>query len=370
MNRNNRPPESLYLHVPFCRSVCAYCDFTHTVYRRENAGRWLDALTEEIRMRKIDPALKTVYIGGGTPTCLEHSQLERLLELLDPYVSGVQEYTAEINPETLDEEKAALLKAHGVNRASIGFQSHDPGLLRLMGRKHSAEDVRSCMDLLRDHGIRNISLDLMYSLPGQTMEILQESVRTALSFEPDHLSLYSLTIEENTVFGRKGYAPLDEETEADMYEWICRYLAEQGFEQYEISNFAREGKKSQHNLAYWHYDDFYGISCGASGKENGIRYDITKNLKEYLEEPGRRETVTELSERDQMMETLMMGLRLKEGISLDVFRERFGITFSEAYGEAEQSLTAKGLIECRDGSLRCTPRGYAILNSVLVEFLD
>ena len=369
MSRNKRP-ESLYLHVPFCRSVCAYCDFTHVVYRSETADRWLDALCEEFRMRQFNPALKTVYIGGGTPTCLDHRQLERLLGMLDPYVSEVQEYTVEINPETLDEKKAEILKAHGVSRASIGFQSHDAELLRLMGRRHSAEDVSACMSLLRRHGIDNISLDLMYSLPGQTMESLQEAVRTALRFEPDHLSLYSLTIEENTVFGRKGYRPLDEETEADMYEWICGFLPEQGFAQYEISNFAKAGRQSQHNLAYWHYDDFYGVSCGASGKENGVRYDITKNLKEYLSEPGRRETAVELSTRDQMMETLMMGLRLTEGIRLDTFAERFGITFSEAYGDAEQSLLARGLIECRDGSLRCTPRGFEILNTVLVEFLD
>ncbi len=368
MTHVSNHPQALYIHVPFCRTICAYCDFCHTVYREQSAQDWLSALERELSQRKLPSDYLTAYIGGGTPTALSAEQLERLLTLLDPYVQHVHEYTVEVNPETLDEKKAEILAEHGINRASIGFQTSDPGLLKLMNRHHSYEDIALAIQLLRSKGIMNISLDLMYSLPGQTMAMLRQSVEDALSLNPQHLSLYSLTIEENTVFGRKGYEHLDEDTEADMYEWICSTLEQHGYIHYEISNFCMDGYASRHNQAYWHYEDFTGVSCGASGKEGNIRYDNTRSLKEYCADPLHREEL-ELSDEDLMFEFVMMGLRLKEGFHQSVFQERYAVSYKEVYGEKTEELIHKGLLEECGDMIRCTDRGFEILNSVLVELL-
>ena len=362
-------PDALYLHVPFCASICAYCDFCHQIYREDVAEKWLQALQKEMQAKKINLSLDTVYIGGGTPTCLNENQLERLLSLLDPYVSHVSEYTVEINPETLTQKKTEILRKHGINRVSIGFQSSDPGLLKLMGRHHDLDMIAHCMQECRGAGMDNISLDLMYSLPGQTMEMLQQSVEDALSLDPSHLSLYSLTIEPNSVFGRKGYRHLDEDTEADMYEWIEGRLEKAGYHQYEISNFAKDGKQSRHNKKYWLYEDFYGISCGASGKEGNRRYDNTRSLKKYLEDPLLHEDIL-LSEKDMMFESVMMGLRLKDGFPPDHFEKAFGKTFMQVYNTKAEALIRKGLLEVNEKTIRATEEGYEILNSVLVDLMD
>ena len=361
-------PEYLYVHVPFCASICYYCDFAHTVYQKERAEKWLDALGKEIEHKQINRRLKTIYIGGGTPVSLAEEQLERLLNLLQPYSVFVMEYTCEINPETLNEKKAQILAAHGVNRVSIGFQCAQDELLKMLGRRHSAADVRNTVALVRRQGIDNISLDLMYSLPHQDMAMLKESINTALSMDPQHLSLYSLSIEENTVFGRKGVKPLDEETEADMYEYICETLPSRGYEQYEISNFARQGYQSLHNRAYWTYRDFYGLSCGAAGKEGFKRYEHSASLKEYLEDPL---AVTDipLSRQDAMFEMVMMNLRLKEGMSLSLFEETFQTSFEEAFAGKYEQLFAKSQLVIEKGMLKCPETSWHLLNSVLTCLL-
>lgn len=361
-------PQALYIHVPFCRSICYYCDFTHITYRQDTADRWLQALSAELSARDISRHLKTVYIGGGTPSSLSSSQLETLLTMLDPYTQEAIEYTCEINPETLDEEKAGILAAHGVSRISIGFQTDSEKLLKSMGRHHSAAEVKRVMDLFGRYGITNISLDLMYSLPGQTMEDLKKAVDAAIALNPSHLSLYSLTVEENTVFGRKGYESLDEDTEADMYEYICRTLPERGFRQYEISNFAREGCESMHNKTYWTYRDFYGVSCGASGKEGLMRYDVTPSLKEYLENPLKREEI-HLSEKDAMFEMVMMNLRLKDGMDLRLFKDTFGVSFEEAFEGKYGPLIENGMMTITPDRAACTEKGYHLLNTILADLL-
>lgn len=362
-------PEALYLHVPFCTSICYYCDFTHGIYQKQKADRWLPAIETEIQQKDINPALKTIYIGGGTPSALSVSQLDKLLSLLDPYASNVQEYTIEVNPESLTDEKAEIFVKHHINRISMGFQTSDPILLKECGRHHTYEDVSHAVSILKNHGLMNISLDLMYSLPHQTMASFQQSIDDALALKPMHLSLYSLTIEENTVFGKKGYQPLDDDTEADMYEYIMSYLPKHGYRQYEVSNFALPGYESKHNLTYWEYRDFYGIGMGASGKEGNIRYDNVRNMNAYLKNPMER-TVIPLSEKDQMFEMLMMGMRLKRGMSLKRFEECFGTSFMNVYGDKAESLKKQGMIDWNEAYIKCTDKGYEIMNSVLEEFLD
>ena len=359
----------LYVHVPFCRTICFYCDFCRTVYLEQIASQWLDALEKELLLKDIRIPQKTIYIGGGTPTCLTPNQLDRLLGMLDVHRGEDCEYTIEVNPETMTDEKADILAEHGITRASIGYQTSDEQMLKTMNRHHTAEDVRRKMDLLRSRGITNLSLDIMYSLPEQTMGDLQKSVMDALAMEPSHLSLYSLTIEEHTVFAKKGFRPCDDELEADMYEWIVQTLESHGYEQYEISNFASKGMYSRHNTAYWEYRNFHGISMGASGKESGFRYDNTKNLNEYLTDPLKREII-ELSEADEMFEMVMMGLRMKHGMSLKRFEECFGRTLLSVYEKQLDRLKKQGMLLLQDDRVCCTPKGYEILNTVLEEFLD
>ena len=361
-------PKHLYLHVPFCRTICSYCDFCHVGYQETLANQWLDAIKADIQNCHINENLRTIYIGGGTPTALSSSQLDQLLSLLDPYTRMVQEYTIEINPETFDEDKAKILQKHGVNRASIGFQTSDEKLLQMMNRHHRLEDVAETMRLLRKYGIDNISLDLMYSLPTQTMESLEKSVQDAIALEPTHLSLYSLTIEPNTVFAKKGYEHLEDDIEADMYEWICKILPQYGYQQYEISNFAKAGMISQHNCAYWNYQDFYGIGCGASGLEGSTRYDIPKNVRKYIEDPSIKDTI-ELTTQEQMFEAVMMGLRLKEGMYIQLFEERFHTSVLEVYSIQIKKLCNEGKLILEGNRLRCSEEGFEILNSILLEFM-
>ena len=237
-----------------------------------------------------------------------------------------------------------------------------------MNRHHRLEDVAETMRLLRKYGIDNISLDLMYSLPTQTMESLEKSVKDAIALEPTHLSLYSLTIEPNTVFAKKGYEHLEDDVEADMYEWICKILPKYGFAQYEISNFAKAGMISQHNCAYWNYQDFYGIGCGASGLEGSIRYDIPKNVRKYIEDSSIKDTI-ELTTQEQMFEAVMMGLRLKEGMQIQLFEERYHTSVLEVYSTQIKKLCNEGKLILEKNRLRCSEEGFEILNSILLEFM-
>ena len=368
MMPERKKAEALYVHVPFCDHICSYCDFAHVIYQKDTVKKWLNALRKEMEEVPISSSLKTIYLGGGTPSCLSAAELEQLLALLDPYRQDVTEYTIEVNPETLSEEKAAEMVHHGINRVSMGLQTSDDAMLKKLGRHHTFADVQKAVGILKEAGIDNISLDLMYSLPGQTMADLRRSVQDALALGPKHLSLYSLTIEENTVFGKTGVSSLDEDTEADMYEWICAYLPLQGYEQYEISNFARPGYESQHNLTYWHYDDFIGLGCGASGKENHCRYDHTKNVHAYISDPLHRDWIP-LEKEDEQFEMVMMNLRLKQGMRLSSYAEKFQEDYQVRFGKKTAELEKKGLLEEKDGYLKATARGYEILNSVLVELM-
>lgn len=330
--------------------------------------KWMDAFQKEWNASSIPEDLETIYIGGGTPTSLDADEMERLLSFISPYTKNVKEYTIEINPETLDEEKADLLRSFGISRVSIGLETSDAELLKLMGRHHTYADVQRCIRMLKERDITNISLDLMYSLPSQTFSSLKRSIQDALALSPTHLSLYSLTIEEHTAFASRGYQHLDDDTEADMYEYICETLQTYGFHQYEVSNFCLKGYESLHNTAYWNYDDFIGIGAGASGKEDHKRYDHTKSLKAYFEDPLKKEYIP-LTKEDEMFEMIMMGVRLKRGMDIALFEERFHTDFFHQYEEKLVSLIDRGLVEIKDGYFRCTDAGFEIMNSVLVDLM-
>ncbi|MBR3252132.1 MAG: radical SAM family heme chaperone HemW, partial [Erysipelotrichaceae bacterium] len=311
----------LYIHVPFCNSICFYCDFAHRVYDLSLAEKWLNRLEKEIKDNCKDQ-YETIYIGGGTPSCLNDDQLDRLLSLIDPYIDEVKEYTIEVNPESLDTDKIDIFNRHHIDRVSMGVQSSDDGILRSLNRKHTFNDAKKAVELLKKNRLSNISVDLMYSLPGQDMDILKKTIDDILSLDVPHISLYSLTIEENSVFGKKGIRNLDEDTEADMYEYIDKVLNENGYIHYEVSNFAKEGYESMHNMGYWLYEDFLGLSLGASGKVENNRYTNTRDFKKYLNDDFIRDEDLVLSVEDQKFENIMMSLRTIHGLNIEEFNKK------------------------------------------------
>jgi len=354
--------DHLYLHVPFCKSICYYCDFCHRLYNEKMVDEWLNEVGKEIKLKNINKKLKTIYIGGGTPTSLSYSQLKLLLTLLKPYSSNVLEYTIEINPETIDIDKILLLKEYGINRVSIGIQSFNDHLLKMMNRKHTKDDVLKVIKMFRDNDITNITCDLMYSLPNQSTNMFISDIKQLIDLKIPHLSFYSLTIEENTVFYKKGYDALDCDIEADMYIKARDLLTNFNYNQYEISNYCLKGYESKHNIGYWLYDDFYGIGMGASGKENHLRYDNTKSFQEYLKGNYIFESI-KLSKDEEIFEALMMNSRLKEGIDILSFNERYDIDLLDYYNDQIKNnpnvrIVDNHLIFNRD-----------ILNTVLVDFI-
>lgn len=362
--------KSLYLHVPFCKSICYYCDFKRTLYNENMANMWLDTIAKEISQKNIQPRLDTIYIGGGTPTALSYSQLERLLEILKPYSTYTKEFTIESNIESLDDEKIALLKKYNVNRISLGVQSLQNTLLTSMNRKHTKEDVYAKIKQIYNGGIHNISIDLIYGFEEQTLSMWIEDLYEVTSWEEiSHISLYSLTIEENSVFGKQNRKTQENEVEAQMYDMAIEILEKHGYAQYEVANFAKGGKYSMHNCAYWKYDDFYGIGVGASGKENGVRYDRTSSLKEYVEG---KETIQyeTLSIEDQMFENIMMSLRMRKGLDVNIFKSRYNIDIHTRYKDVIQNEIKKGNLIEENGFLKVSKQGMFYLHDVLVNFLE
>ena len=352
----------LYIHVPFCNSICSYCDFCHRVYDKKIVTKWLDTIQKEIK-DKCKDNYETIYIGGGTPTSLALDELDKLLSFIKPYADNVKEYTIEVNPESLDLDKILLFKKYGINRISMGVQSSNDELLKLMNRRHSFIDVREKIKLLKDNGLNNISIDLMYSLPNQTIDILNKTIDDFLDLDIPHVSLYSLTVEENTLFGKKGYKPLDIDTEADMYELICRRLKENGYIHYEVSNFSKEAYESKHNIGYWKYDDFLGISMGSSSKVGNKRWTNTFKFEEYFNDYNNKSEDIDLNQDDQEFENIMMSLRMKDGLDIKEFNNKYNEDLITKYSKGISNFN----IEIIDNRLVC--KNLEILNNVLLYFM-
>jgi len=356
---------SLYVHVPFCTAICPYCDFPKVVYRESWSRAYLSRLQEEAKAR-CDGTFSTVYVGGGTPSCLKAEEFDELLSFFRGYLEEGGEYSVEINPETLTEEKADILARHGINRVSLGVQSFHPKTLKTLGRRHDEATVVRAISLLRERGIANINLDWMYGVPGQTREDVAYDIARFLAMDVPHVSAYSLILEEGTIFAAKKIEPCSDDVQQGMFESIRDALEQAGIKRYEVSNFAREGYRCRHNLTYWRDEHYLAVGLGASGYVGDERYVNTKNLTKYLagEYEGERET---LSVQSRIEDFLLTNLRLVEGFEIRRFEERFG---PEAYGskkEAVDALKGRGLLEEEGGYLRTTSRGMDLLDAVLLE---
>ncbi|CAM1659448.1 Oxygen-independent coproporphyrinogen-III oxidase-like protein [Streptococcus oralis] len=368
---------SAYVHIPFCTQICYYCDFSKVFIKNQPVDSYLEHLLEEFRSYDI-PKLRTLYIGGGTPTALSAPQLEVLLNGLTKNLdlSVLEELTIEANPGDLDAEKIAVLKQSPVNRVSLGVQTFDNKMLKKIGRSHLEKDIYENIDRLKLAGFDNISIDLIYALPGQTMDQVKDNVAKAISLDIPHMSLYSLILENHTVFMnrmRRGKLPLPkEELEAEMFEYIIAELERAGFEHYEISNFSKPGFESRHNLMYWDNAEYYGIGAGASGYVNGVRYKNHGPIRHYLnavEAENARITEEHLSQREQMEEEMFLGLRKKSGVSMARFEEKFGRSFDGLYGEIIRDLVQQGLMQIDGDRVRMTKRGLFLGDTVAERFI-
>lgn len=372
-----KKPTSAYVHIPFCTQICYYCDFSKVFIKNQPVDSYLEHLLEEFRSYDIQK-LSTLYIGGGTPTALSAPQLEVLLDGLTKNLdlSALEELTIEANPGDLDADKIDVLKNSAVNRVSLGVQTFDDKMLKKIGRSHLEKDIYENIDLLKLAGFDNISIDLIYALPGQTMEQVKENVAKAIGLDIPHMSLYSLILENHTVFMnrmRRGKLPLPkEELEAEMFEYIISELERAGFEHYEISNFSKPDFESRHNLMYWDNAEYYGIGAGASGYVNGVRYKNHGPIRHYLsavEEGNARITEEHLSQKEQMEEEMFLGLRKKSGVSMARFEEKFGRSFDGLYGEIVKDLVQQGLMQIEGDRVRMTKRGLFLGDTVAERFI-
>ena len=372
-----KKPTSAYVHIPFCTQICYYCDFSKVFIKNQPVDSYLEHLLQEFHSYDIQK-LRTLYIGGGTPTALSASQLEVLLEGLTKNLdlSVLEELTIEANPGDLDADKTAVLQNSAVNRVSLGVQTFDDKMLKKIGRSHTEKDIYENIDRLKLAGFDNISIDLIYALPGQTMEQVKDNVAKAIALDIPHMSLYSLILENHTVFMnrmRRGKLPLPkEELEAEMFEYIIAELERAGFEHYEISNFSKPDFESRHNLMYWDNAEYYGIGAGASGYVDGVRYKNHGPIRHYLkavEEGSARINEEHLSQREQMEEEMFLGLRKKSGISMARFEEKFERSFQGLYGQIVRDLVQQGLMQVEGDRVRMTKRGLFLGDTVAERFI-
>lgn len=375
--------KGMYIHIPFCHQICFYCDFNKVFFKDQPVDAYIESVGKELALWKqqgaLDRPLETVFLGGGTPTALTPEQLERLLELVHQYVpmTADVEWSSEANPDELTREKMEVLYKGGVNRLSMGVQTFDQDLLKRLGRTHANEDVLRAVETAREVGFSNISFDLMYGLPGQTMAQWDETLEQAFAFDMPHFSAYSLIIEPKTVFYNlmvKGKLnTVTEDLEGDMYERLMEEMEKHGLQQYEISNFAKPGHESRHNLLYWNNEEYIGVGAGSHGYINGVRYSNHGPLKKYMEplEQGIRPVLdtTEVTVKAQMEEEMFLGLRKTQGVGLAHFEEKFNTPLVEVYGDIVQKEQVKGNLAIEDGFLKLTHKGRFVGNEVFEQFL-
>ena len=370
----------LYVHIPFCVRKCEYCDFLSFAAGREIQARYLKALGAEIAGGSDalrDYEVSTVFIGGGTPSLLEADGIERILEGLrrNFVIREGAEISLEANPGTVSGEKLKRYRESGVNRISFGCQSTVNEELAKLGRIHTFEEFVVSWELAREAGFENINVDLMSGLPGQDAGSWEMSLRVIAGLGPEHISAYSLILEEGTPFyEKKDQLGLpDEDSERLMYESTHAILAEYGYRQYEISNYAKAGYECRHNLGYWTGTEYWGLGLGASSLLGNIRFRNTGDMEYYLESSGRPDLIQEETERldetDRQAEFMILGLRLTEGVSEREFEERFGIPLRQVYGGQVEKYRQAGLLKQEKGRIALTRRGISLSNMVMAEFL-
>ena len=373
----------LYIHIPFCHQICHYCDFNKVFFNNQPVDEYIESIGKELSIM-VDEGhsfkdVETVFFGGGTPTSLSEKQLDRLLEIVHHYVDvhSLREFSTEANPDELTDGKLSVLKNGQVNRLSIGVQSFDEQLLKRIGRTHGANDPMRVIQSARTIGFENISIDLIYALPDQTIQQWKDTLDIALELDLPHYSGYSLIVEPKTVFYNlmnKGKLPLPgEDAETEMFSMLMQRMEQAGKRQYEISNFAVPGHQSIHNLIYWDNDEYAGVGAGAHGFLKGQRYANIGPLKKYMEktETGTRPImeIHEVTPVEAMEEEMFLGLRKMEGVSFADFHSKFGVHLIDIYDNALKELSGKELIDLSEDRIKLTRKGIFRGNEVFQQFL-
>lgn len=354
---------AVYIHIPFCKTICTYCDFCKFLYNEEWADNYLEKLELEVKDRYMDDEIKTIYIGGGTPSILKKRQLDKLFSIVAIFKTSKDlEFTFECNLEDITEDLIIYLKEHNVNRISIGVESFDEENLKLMNRQMNYQKLNEVMILLRKYGLNNINLDLMYALPNESFNTLKKDLKMILKLQPTHISTYSLILEEHTFLRINNEKQIPEDIDAKMYEYIVKKLKKAGYNHYEVSNFSLPGYESKHNLTYWHNHEYYGFGAGASGYVDGVRYDNTRSLSKYIEADtfSKKEI---LSKDDIMDYHLILGLRLMKGINVDEFSSRYQVNIFEKY--PIKGLIKYGDLIYKDGYIFINPDKIYLMNEIL-----
>ena len=372
---------SLYIHIPFCAQKCLYCDFPSFARKDHLRKAYIEALNKEIislREKHNNLEINTIFIGGGTPSVLEADELECLLkEVAKLNMAKDIEYSMECNPGNLTEEKLEVMKKYGVNRISMGLQAKQDNLLKGLGRIHNYKTFKENFLLAKKVGFNNINVDLMFGLPNQRLNEWEETLREIISLEPAHISAYSLIIEEGTAFynlyeNDKLKLPTEEE-ERKMYHLAKKFLEENGFNQYEISNYAKEGKECRHNLAYWNMDNWIGVGSASASYMDGKRIKNISSVEEYINSINEKgEAVEEIinnSKNDNMEEFMFMGLRKINGIDENEFKKRFSMNINDVYGEILNKYIDEGLLIRDSGRIFLSEKGIEISNIIMADFL-
>ena len=366
--------KGLYIHIPFCKQKCKYCDFVSFPCMEDTADKYVDALkreAEQYRGEKID----TIFIGGGTPSILTPKQIEEVTKMCFDVFDAASdcEFTTEANPGTIDDDKIKAMLNGGINRISVGVQSFNDDELKKIGRIHDAKTAYNTICHLDKMGFQNINLDIMTALPSQTFESLKNTLNTAVSLPVKHISAYSLIIEEGTPFGERKLKLPDEDTEYRMYENTAGILEEYGFHQYEISNYAKGGRECRHNKGYWQRIDYLGLGLGASSLLDHMRFSNTADMKEYIGNsafPDKiRQNMESLTEADEMAEFMFLGLRMTEGVSMEAFAEYFGKNMENVYGEVLKKHLEIGMLEQKGDRIYLSRKGIHVSNGVMADFL-
>ena len=372
----------LYIHIPFCVTKCKYCDFNSFKIDLNEKIKYLNYLGEEMKLYKEEiknREIDSVFVGGGTPSILNENEINILFEKIKENfnIKSNAEITMECNPGTLTLNKLKVMKKSGVNRLSIGLQAVQNHHLKYIGRIHTFEEFEKNYHDAKQMGFDNINIDLMYALPNQSREDWMESLEKVVKLNPTHISAYSLILEENTelfkMYEGDEFNLLDENTDIEMYEYTINYLKSHGYNQYEISNYAKDNFECKHNVLYWKCEEYVGIGASASGYFNGIRYNNICELDNYekmiLEGEKPIEWEEKLSIKDKIEESIFLGLRMNEGIQISDFKEKYNFDFEKEYKNEIEKLSKMELIEIDNNRMKLTQKGREISNSVFVEFI-
>ena len=365
MKKNNH--RGLYIHIPFCQHICAYCDFCKMQYFSNLASQYLQVLKKELDFYQIEE-VETIYVGGGTPTSLDLNQLLFLLKILFPYYKKGMEYTFETNVETLNIEKLRLLKQYGVNRLSIGVESSDDKILLSLNRHHNFDDVVRVVKESQKLGFDNINVDLILGLPNTNLESLKKDLDNLIKLNIQHISTYSLTISPHTLFYSNKIKEPSQDTCRQQYDYVHNFLLSKGFIHYEISNFSMPSYFSKHNLIYWRDKEYYGIGLGASGYIDGFRYQNTKSINEYLQFNFIKEK-EKINLNDDIEYYIMLNLRTDLGIDLKEFTNKFNFDLNQVCGDIFFKYINKGLMKKDNNRVYLTYEGMMILDTIVIDLL-